>query len=85
MQVVEWALANKIRVLHPPNGSHYKNPAKVQQLKRMGAEQKGAPDLFVFKEGFDGSQLAIEFKHDGNNLSPEQSDWFADLEAEGWR
>ena len=54
----------------PPNGSHYNNPAKVKQLKRMGAEQKGAPDMFVFKQGFDGLQLAIEFTHGKNVLSP---------------
>ncbi len=77
------------RVTHVPNSFHAYGATRQQnmlawkKMERLGA-RKGVPDIlcFVPAHGFPGS--VAEFKHGGNPLTDEQSDWIAYLASIGW-
>lgn len=66
-----------------PNGGD-RNPIVAAKMKAEGV-RAGVPDylLPVARKGFHG--LAIELKAVGGSASPEQRQWLADLQAQGWR
>lgn len=71
-------------LFHTPNGGH-RARRTAGQLKAEGVKP-GVPDyLFpVARGGHPG--LAIELKRaKGGRTSPEQREWLAHLEAQGWR
>ena len=69
---------------HIPNGG-YRAPATAAKLKAQGVKA-GVPDLClpVARGGWHG--LYIELKRrQGGKLSPNQTDWLAELEYQGYR
>lgn len=93
-KVIAWAQARlgqfpELRFLfHCPNGGA-RNPVVAMQLTAMGV-RKGVPDLLLplhkWLPNYPAmvAGLAIEMKSAKGRLTPEQSEWFAHLTAQGW-
>lgn len=65
-----------------PNGGH-RARATAGRLKAEGV-RRGVPDyLFPVRKG-EHVGLAIELKADGGRASPEQREWIAHLQGQGW-
>lgn len=77
-----------------PNGGQ-RHPAVAGKLKAEGV-RKGVPDILVFEKSavfaptaggayLQYAGLAIEMKIKPNTTTPEQREWLARLNANGWR
>ena len=67
-------------------GAKYQFGAKTAVAMKAKGLDPGQPDLLVLERGVLGEPgLAVEFKIDTNELSPEQRYWFKQLRQRGWR
>ena len=72
------------RLFAIPNGGH-RHPAEAARLKLEGV-RAGVPDLFLPVPAGGKHGLFIEMKREkGGRLSPEQKDWLAHLNEQGYR
>lgn len=71
------------RLFAIPNGGH-RHPAEAARLKLEGV-RAGVPDLFLPVPAGGKHGLFIEMKREkGGRLSPEQKDWLAFLQSQGY-
>lgn len=71
-------------LFHTPNGGH-RARRTAGQLKAEGVKP-GVPDYLLPVARGEHPGLAIELKRaKGGRTSPEQREWLAHLEAQGWR
>lgn len=85
-RLVRWTHSPRVRALipalawlfHCPNGG-LRSALAGAQMKALGVK-KGVPDLLLPV----GKRLAIEMKAGKGATSPEQVEWLAALEGDGW-
>ena len=89
--VFEWARWNEkrypdlARLLHIPNGG-LRNVVVAAQLKAQGT-RKGFPDIMLPTSRHGYHALVIELKRQKGakpSIEPEQKEWIAYLDAQGW-
>lgn len=83
--VIAWADGQEHPALrwlaHIPNGGY--RPKST--LGSIPGVKRGIPDLMLWWRTADYVGLCIEMKRRPNKVSPEQREWLAHLESQGWR
>lgn len=90
-KVIRWSHKVSVRELmpalrwlhHSPNGGK-RTPLVGAQMKALGVKP-GFPDLILPVRTYVSTGLIIEMKSETGRASPEQREWLAHFEAEGWQ
>lgn len=90
-RLIKWSHLTAARALmpalrwlhHSPNGGK-RDAVTGGQMKALGVK-RGFPDLILPVQSGPHPGLIIEMKSDTGTTTPEQKDWIAHFEAQGWQ
>lgn len=90
-KVIKWSHKVEVRAAmpalrwlhHSPNGGK-RDAVTGGQMKALGVKP-GFPDLILPVRSLDHPGLVIEMKSDTGRPTPEQKEWLAHFEQQGWQ